>query len=36
LANGEALAFKVTTAVTNTTGMAVRASVSGTEFQAES
>jgi hypothetical protein len=36
LANGEALAFKVTTAVTNTSGMAVRASVSGTEFQAES
>ena len=36
LENGQALAFKVTTAVTNTAGMAVRASVSGVQYQSES
>lgn len=36
LENGQALAFKVTSAVTNTAGMAVRASVSGVQFEAES
>ena len=35
LATGEALAFKVTSAVTNTAGMAVRASVSGVQFESE-
>ena len=35
LANGEALAFKTTTAVTNTTGMAVRCSVSAVQYEPE-
>jgi hypothetical protein len=36
LESGQALAFKVTAAVTNTAGMAVRASVSGVQFESES